>query len=58
MCVSERVLIRVAQMWHAHSIRLAIHVWAESKRRLRSLSFHLSSNVPHVDLPEHLFYLL
>ena len=37
-----------------HSIRLAAHLWAEFKRRLCSLSlFHLPSNVPHVDLPEH-----
>ena len=36
-----------------------VGVWAEFKRRLvRSRSFHLPSTVPHVDLPEHLSYLL
>jgi len=56
--VSEKVLIRVAQAWHTRSIRLAAHLWAEFKRRLRSRSFHLPSTVLHVDLPEHLSYLL
>ena len=56
--VSEKVLVRVAQAWHTHSIRLAAHIWAEFKRHLRSRSFHSPSDVPHIDLPEHLSYLM
>ena len=56
--VSEKVLVRVAQTWHTHSIRLAAHIWAEFKRHLRSQSFHSPFDVPHIDLPEHLSYLM
>ena len=56
--VSETVLVLVAQAWHTHSIRLTAHVWAEFKHHLGSRSFYLPSDVPHVDLPEHLSYLM
>ena len=56
--VSERVFIWVAQVWHTHYICLTAHIWAEFKCCLHSLSFHLPSTVLHVDLPEHLLYLL
>jgi len=56
--VSEKVLIQVTQTWHTRSIRLAAHLWADFKHCLRSWSFHLPSTVPHVNLPEHLSYLL
>ena len=41
-----------------HYICLAVHIWAEFKHCLHGLSFHLPSTVLHVDLPEHLSYLL
>jgi len=58
--VTDRFLVRVAHLWHTHSIRLAAHIWAEFKRRLRRQSFS-SSFTPttlQVYLPEHLSYLL
>ena len=58
VCVSERILLRVAQTWHTYSIRLAAHIWAEFKRHLRSRSFLLPSTTPHIDLPDHLSYLM
>ena len=42
----------------AHIPPVSLLIWAEFKRCLHSLSFHLSSTVPHVDLPEHLSDLL
>lgn len=56
--LSERVLIRVAQARRTYSIRLAVHIWADFKRRLRSRSFRSSLTVPRVHLPEHLSHLL
>jgi len=59
VAVSDQVLVRVAHLWHTHSIRLAAHIWAELKRGLRRQSFSASSTTAlQVYLPEHLSYLL
>ncbi|KAL4063034.1 hypothetical protein V8B97DRAFT_1598022 [Scleroderma yunnanense] len=57
--VDERLLVRVAHLWHTHAIRLAAHLWSEFRRSLRVRSFHTTPvpTPPLVFLSEHLSFL-
>ena len=54
--VSGKLLVRVAHLWHTHSICLAAHICAEFKHRLCSHSFSVPTILLQVYLPERLVF--
>ncbi|KAG1785402.1 uncharacterized protein HD556DRAFT_1249917, partial [Suillus plorans] len=55
--MEPKVLSRLAQVWHMHSIRLAGRIWGEYKRRARSLSAVPSDIVTYKSLDTYAYLL-
>ena len=46
--VSERVLLRVAQAWHTHSIRLTAYIWADPRTALLEAWYSMKDFSPQL----------